>query len=701
MAQWLNPETGQWEEKEDETSFNSGTTAFGMGGMPAPLAGPSMAPAWGEAGFFKAPQLPEGYQVGEEGYTRSYKDPYATTYDLMNSSGKSIGTGYDSLQDALAKMVYTSGRSGNTQDGWSHSYYNTQGEGFIPGINPVYTPGKTFGSEADLYAALLADPGKPLSLESREKYSRPIIDQQLQEALGQYLTGVGPASVEDWTYHRDFTGNGIADNITGLNSLYGSNVLIGPDGNILGRQLGLDPGSYLSNDTTGDVKSNSNVYRDYNAGAENFLQSMGNGYGFINEADISKFPGWKNVDEANYSNESFKFNDFMAKAVPMAIMAMAAPEIGAGLGGLFEGAAVPGAISATEGGLNIGALLGESAGMGFTPAAGLGFTPASSIGSLAEFGLGFGDIGAGFSGGIADSINSGLGSLFDTQGFSGADFLGGGGSLGEFTTPQAFMPTPEMISPTLPDFTGPPILSDSPGQFIDDWGGGTNELGEFTNRRGKLSMPDRVSTALRQLGLSRDTVASLTKGGGNMYDFLTNPVGGRQAGMFKAPSPLEMLYKGGKGLLDYKSNQDAMDMYKEQMDRATNWTDPNRARGDVANAMWAQNFQNPRASFADFMAGGGRAFTDQARAQAAKGGRRGSYLNSGKMNSDLMSLFLQNQNQRGNSLAQGFAPGVNNEAAAMQYMPQLAQMERNKYQPIGQAIDSIMRQFQLSDLFGA
>lgn len=183
-----------------------------------------------------------------------------------------------------------------------------------------------------------------------------------------------------------------------------------------------------------------------------------------------------------------------------------------------------------------------------------------------------------------------------------------------------------------------------------------------------------------------------------MYNFMTQSPG--KAGMFKAPSPLEMLYKGGKAFMDYRSNKEAMGMYEDQLDKVRNWNDPNRARGDFANKAWQENFQNPMAGYNDFMMGGGRDFIDQARAASAKNGRRGSYMNSGKMNSDLASMYMKQQLARGDSLTRGFERGVNSEENAMRYMAPLMEMERNKYAPFGQAIDSVLRGFQLSDLFG-
>jgi hypothetical protein len=159
-----------------------------------------------------------------------------------------------------------------------------------------------------------------------------------------------------------------------------------------------------------------------------------------------------------------------------------------------------------------------------------------------------------------------------------------------------------------------------------------------------------------------------------------------------------MAGRGLSALFDMGSNKEAMGIMQRQFDAANNWTDPNRARGDQANQMWLQNFQDPKAGYNEFMTGAGREFTDQARAQAAKSGNR-KYM-QGKLQSDLASLYMKNQFARGNALQQGFVGGQNNYAATASAAPGYASMVRNQYAPVGQAIRSIDRGFELADIFG-
>jgi hypothetical protein len=110
--------------------------------------------------------------------------------------------------------------------------------------------------------------------------------------------------------------------------------------------------------------------------------------------------------------------------------------------------------------------------------------------------------------------------------------------------------------------------------------------------------------------------------------------------------------------------------------------------------------QDPRYGYDSFMQGAGRDFTNQARAQAAKSGNRGGYLNSGRMNSDLASLWQKNQGQRAESLRGGFAGGQNNYAATASAAPGYAQMMRNANAPVFDVLGEISKNRSLVDMFG-
>lgn len=727
MAQKYNPSTGQWEdEEEDNGSLTSETaSAFGGGSAPA-LDGSAMGagvPVFSN-GSFSNPQyslsnLPQEYSWGNDDYytaqgiTKKYANPWDTKYSYMKGE-QDLGFGYDDYKTAIQKLSFNSGKN----------YYNDPvASGWSYGDNPT-----RFATEQELWDHMNSYPaGRDLlSYDSREKYGRSLTEGQLQNMYSQYASGNLSGAVPDWTYHRAaYPGVG-GGSVSGDAAMVGSTPFFGPDGKLLGYKSTLNPKHIRGADTSGRVRSSTWGATNYSPEVEQLLRRVDDNTAFISAADKDKY-GYSSSSANSYSKADSSFSNFLKKAAPIALAAFLGPQ----MFGPAAGAAGAGE-AALAGGLDIGALLGESVGMGFSPAAGLSFSPASSLGSLAEIGAGFG--GAGLSSGLGaleglgglgleglPGMVSDLGSLFGEtigQGFtpaSGLEFnptssigstgIGAGqGGLGfaselgvNMDLGSVFAPAAEALSNS-PEIMGPPEVSEMPGQFVDDWGGGTNGMGEFTNGKGMLSPQDRIATAMRSLGMERDLAANLTQGGSKMYNFMTQSPG--KAGMFKAPSPLEMLYKGGKAFMDYRSNKDAMGMYEDQLNKVRSYQDPNRARGDFANKQWQQGISDPMAGYQDFMMGGGRQFIDQARAQAAKGGKRGSYINSGKMNSDLASLYMKNQIERQNMLKGGFASSPNNEETTMKYMGPLMDMERNKYAPFGQAIDSVMRGFQLSDLFG-
>lgn len=309
-----------------------------------------------------------------------------------------------------------------------------------------------------------------------------------------------------------------------------------------------------------------------------------------------------------------------------------------------------------------------------------------------------GEVGAwsGLEAGLPELLGEAGGYGFNSLEIPGnlPEFLGGGGDLLGSTGLEtlgnsSFGGPTEALSPeiTLPDSYSPADGSD-PFATVEgvnkDWNKLTGYGLDNMYGKGSFGIPSGTEQEIK-----------------NMFGNLTQPIGGKRSGaMFQAPSPLSMLYQGGKAFMDYNSQQDAANQYKEQLNRARNYQDPNRARGDFANKAWQQNFENPMAGYRDFMAGTGREFIDQARAKAAASGRRGSYVNSGRMNSDLASLYMKNQLDRAAQLRGGFENGVNQEAAALQYMEPLTRMTQNKFAPFGQAIDKIGRQFTLADIFG-
>jgi len=195
-------------------------------------------------------------------------------------------------------------------------------------------------------------------------------------------------------------------------------------------------------------------------------------------------------------------------------------------------------------------------------------------------------------------------------------------------------------------------------------------------------------------GLPMGTEGSLK----NMWDKLTTPMGGKQTGLLQKPSPLSMGVRALGSLDSWSQGKRAQEMLEEQMNRSRGMGDQNAARGSFANNEWMKTQSDPMYGYGSFMQGAGRDFVNNARAAAAKSGNRGGYLNTGRMNSDLASLWQKNQTQRAQSLTGGFASDP--YAASNSITPAYANLVKNQNAPLFQGLEGGMKAFQLADLFG-
>lgn len=195
-----------------------------------------------------------------------------------------------------------------------------------------------------------------------------------------------------------------------------------------------------------------------------------------------------------------------------------------------------------------------------------------------------------------------------------------------------------------------------------------------------------------------------TLGSTNKFSSLFNTVRGGGmgmndlAGLFKKPTPLELGVRGLGSLDSWLQGKKAQDVMEEQMNRMRGAEDSNAARGSAANDMWLRTQQDPMYGYDSFMQGAGRDFTNNARAASAKSGSRGSYLNSGRMNSDLASLWQKNQTQRASSIAGGFSNSPYSSSSSM--TPGYANLIKNQNAPLFQGLSGAMQSFKLADLFG-
>jgi len=214
--------------------------------------------------------------------------------------------------------------------------------------------------------------------------------------------------------------------------------------------------------------------------------------------------------------------------------------------------------------------------------------------------------------------------------------------------------------------------------YHDDWGGGTNAQGDFTNGSGQRSIPDLASQTLQNIGVPIDTAGNLVRGTTNMI----NPT------QQKGTNWMSLGLKGLGGLDSYLRGRKAQNYLESQIGLSNQFADQNAARGAAANNMWTQTQQNPMYGYNDFLQGAGGDFLNKARAQAAAGGQRSSYINSGKMQSDLASLWLKNQNQRAQSLAGGFQQTNPYSSSDMMAM-QLAKLKSNSNAPLYDSLAQI------------
>lgn len=487
--------------------------------------------------------------------------------------------------------------------------------------------------------------------------------------------------------------------------------------------LGLD--SYGQGSRWGGLDLFDNQFNPQQAGA---LMTTGGG-GYLSESDRAAGGNFNFEQSAAEQHKRAGGDD----GLDIGTMIMLASAIygGGALAGLWGGAGAAGAGGAS-------AALGAGEGAAALSAADLaGVASVSPYAAEAAYGLGSAELAAGAGGlgaasdladpgyadtlgdwaspisnaggmevGLPDFLPEDLGSLFDTNAINGLDLpeMAMPSTSFDLPAPDAFNifnPTTDgygmgidTLSPDVSSLStelyGPPQASEIEGLYIDDYGGGTNAMGEFVNGRGNRSLLDNISNTMRDLGVDRETAAKLTQGGKSVFNTLTKPLGGSKYG----PTPIGV----GQGLAKLygaynseKTLDDTIGRFQGMYDKASNFQDPNRARGDEANRLWMENYNNPRAGYNEFMTGAGRDFTNQARAAAAKSGKRGSYLNSGKMQSDLASLFMKNQLQRGDSLSRGFAAAPNNQMEALRYAPGLMDMYQKQGGSMGMAVQDILQ----------
>jgi len=651
MAQKYNPSTGQWEDEEEDDGTLSGGLSTVFGGSSPEMNGSAMT-----AGIPPIPEsLPGGWKETYSGFTPDRENRVANV-----KNGDLLG--------AVREASY------------------------LPG--------------------------------SADKYTSRFTDyfNTAQSKLGENFSSVQMISDTDNTNWQNITAGPVYLGTTGSGKKYVLEIPHSPGGGFNDWKTSAADGWIDLG--LGDLGGEGNEQIGYNAGASMIPFEQFGGFG----------PGAATVMD-NVNPRGASFGDVLKRIAPMAILAAG----GMGLAGMFgEGALAAGAGEAALGSLGSGTLgvdlaglgtLGSTSAMAGTLGSGLSGTTLASLGldagALGGIGAGIGGLGLEGASGVISDIGSLVGDIagFDpaTMGYGMGDAISSvlDPSMINGLDPSAFMPdfsaingydmpyealsgtdfgSPELFQPgsgTLegisPEYTVPD--SYSPLDGVDPFET-TDMVNKGWNRATGYGLDNMYGK--NAFGIPQGTAQEIK----NMYNFMTQPIGGQRPGLFQAPSPLNTLFRGVGALDSMKQNREAMDYLKKARAGIDgNANNPNRPRGDFANQQWMNGISDPMAGYQDFMMGGGRQFIDQARAQAAKGGKRGSYINSGKMNSDLASLYMKNQIDRQNMIKGGFEGNVDNTNARAAYDSAMLPMITNQNAPLFQMLGNTGMQYGLSELF--
>ncbi len=207
---------------------------------------------------------------------------------------------------------------GGGQHGWNNQGLTgiTKDPQFIYGENGPWPMGrdenyKLYNTEADLIKSL-TDAGY-FALNAKDFYGRDVQESELQkwETLGQLLNGKQFAA--DPTSWRDFSNDKATQNVTGLNTLFGTTPLLLND-KLLAYKFGsLDqlakPGDYgYQNDSSvglvdnhGSTRSAAQLYRDYinkDQWTENLAKFNDDLY--VTPDKAANLPGWSNKESYQY-----------------------------------------------------------------------------------------------------------------------------------------------------------------------------------------------------------------------------------------------------------------------------------------------------------------------------------------------------------------------------------------------------------------
>jgi len=374
--------------------------------------------------YYQGDVDPSSAQWGTTGYNT--QDLGDGTYNILDSSGSSIGKGYKGLDDAIKELAAQQEQSKNP-------YAST-----MPAFHDDYT-GQYYPKVPN-----------PTQYTNSSPYSAGDLDKW--EVLGQVLNG--KPIPYDPTKNRSswaMSGDNLNQSITGLQSLFGSTPLI-YNNKVMGYKMDptpaskdmlgyVDPYTVLRIDAKGSTRSRYGLQRQYNdPDTWNQLTKLIDENSLYTPVEnAEKLPGWTNVDNSQYRHQSSglfpKILQGLGTALsftPLAPMGLAMNT----LGSLVSGNHLGGVLGAVTGGLgqagafdslgkSLGGALGTSGNIGSSIVrGGIGTLSGLAQGAGAKDAL-LGGVGAGLGPLAGNYISSNLG---DTLGKTGANMIGSGAS---------------------------------------------------------------------------------------------------------------------------------------------------------------------------------------------------------------------------------------------------------------------------------
>lgn len=368
--------------------------------------------------YYKGDIDPSRGQIGIQGYNQ--QDLGGGRYNILDTTGNSLGIGYKGLEDAIKEI-------------------NKVNNPNPPNWDAIHTNSRMLRPFPDVYS-------------NKSPYSAGDLDKW--EVLGQVLSGY--AIPHNPTSNRPsiaLSGNGIPEQISGLNTLFGSQPVIynnelkgyimdptPADESMLGYK---DPYTVLREDTGGNTISNYGLQRQYNDMDtwKKLTTNIDPNQLYVSKENAGNLPGWTNNDISQYHHQS---GGMFPKIVQgLGALLQFTPFAPAGLAlstlsSLSQGNHLGGMLGAITGGLGqagvfdkLGNSLGESLGLGkdvgkYFVKGGLGSLSTLAQGGdfkhalLSGLGSGLGDYaGENVTGGLSDILGK-TGSKIAGAGVSGA-----------------------------------------------------------------------------------------------------------------------------------------------------------------------------------------------------------------------------------------------------------------------------------------